>query len=192
MNTSSNTLANQLWHPTSSFFSIRNLVLAVAGSLLVAIAAQVNIPMYPVPMTLQTLAVLAIGAAFGARLGAATLALYAIEGAAGLPFFAQMKSGLAVITGASGGYIIGFILAAALVGYLAERGWDKSLGKMILASLLGAAVLYIPGLIWLHNFAADWAQTFEWGITPFLAGDVVKAVLAALGFQAAWMGLGTK
>lgn len=189
---SSSILANQIWQPTGSLFSIRNAVLAIAGSVVVAIAAQVNIPMYPVPMTLQTLAVLAIGAGFGARLGAATLALYAIEGAAGLPFFAQMKSGLAVITGATGGYIVGFILAAALVGYLAERGWDKSLGKMVLASLLGAAVLYIPGLIWLHNFAADWAQTFEWGFTPFLAGDIVKAVIAALGFQAAWMSLGKK
>lgn len=189
---SSSILANQIWQSTGSLFSIRNAVLAIAGSVVVAIAAQVNIPMYPVPMTLQTLAVLAIGAGFGARLGAATLALYAIEGAAGLPFFAQMKSGLAVITGATGGYIVGFILAAALVGYLAERGWDKSLGKMVLASLLGAAVLYIPGLIWLHNFAADWAQTFEWGFTPFLAGDIVKAVIAALGFQAAWMSLGKK
>lgn len=189
---SSSILANQIWQPTGSLFSIRNAVLAIVGSVVVAIAAQVNIPMYPVPMTLQTLAVLAIGAGFGARLGAATLALYAIEGAAGLPFFAQMKSGLAVITGATGGYIVGFILAAALVGYLAERGWDKSLGKMVLASLLGAAVLYIPGLIWLHNFAADWAQTFEWGITPFLVGDIVKAVIAALGFQAAWMSLGKK
>lgn len=189
---SSTTLANRVWPQANANGLVRNAALAIAGSLLVALAAQINIPMYPVPMTLQTLAVLAIGAAFGARLGAATLALYAVEGAVGLPFFAQMKSGLATISGPSGGYIIGFILAAALVGYLAERGWDKSIPKMIAASLLGAVVLYIPGLVWLHNVAADWAQTFEWGLTPFVVGDIVKAVLAALGFQAAWMGLGKK
>jgi biotin transport system substrate-specific component len=179
-------LANQLWPQTSSNSLSRNLILAIVGSAIVAIAAQINIPMYPVPMTMQTLAVLVIGAAYGSRLGAATLGLYALEGAAGLPVFAQMKAGLGVITGASGGYIIGFIIAAALVGYLAEQGWSRSIPKMIVASLLGAIVLYIPGLVWLHQFANGWAQTFEWGITPFIAGDIVKAILAALGFQAAW------
>ena len=188
MNTST-TLASRLWPQVNSNTILRNIVLAVLGSAVVAIAAQVNVPMYPVPMTLQTLAVLAIGAAFGARLGAATLALYAVEGAAGLPVFAQMKAGVAVIAGPSGGYIIGFILAAALVGYLAERGWDKNMGKMIVASLLGAVVLYIPGLIWLHNAAPDWATTFAWGLTPFVVGDIAKALLAALGFQIAWSGL---
>lgn len=185
-------LADQVWQPTQSLFSVRNIVLAVIGSLVVAIAAQINIPMVPVPMTLQTLAVLSIGAAFGARLGAATLALYALEGAAGLPVFAQMKAGVAIVAGPTGGYIIGFILAAALVGYLAEQGWSRSIPKMIVAALLGAIVLYIPGLVWLHQFANGWAQTFEWGITPFIVGDIVKAVIAALGFQLAWMSLGKK
>ena len=185
MNTSS-LLANQIWQPTQSLFSVRNLALAVIGSLVVAIAAQINIPMVPVPMTLQTLAVLSIGAAFGARLGAATLALYAVEGAAGLPVFAQMKAGAAIISGPTGGYIVGFILAAALVGYLAEKGWSRDIPKMVMAALLGAIVLYIPGLVWLHQFANGWSQTFEWGITPFILGDVVKAVIAALGFQVAW------
>lgn len=191
MNTSS-LLANQIWQPTQSLFSVRNLALAVIGSLFVAIAAQINIPMVPVPMTLQTLAVLSIGAAFGARLGAATLALYAVEGAAGLPVFAQMKAGAAIISGPTGGYIVGFILAAALVGYLAEKGWSRDIPKMVMAALLGAIVLYIPGLVWLHQFANGWSQTFEWGITPFILGDVVKAVIAALGFQVAWMSLGKK
>jgi biotin transport system substrate-specific component len=165
---------------------LRNVALAILGSAVVAIAAQINIPLPVVPLTMQTLAVLAIGAAYGARLGAATLALYAIEGAAGLPVFAQMKAGAGVIAGPTGGYIIGFILAAALVGYLAEQGWSRSIPKMIVASLLGAIVLYIPGLVWLHQFANGWAQTFEWGVTPFIVGDIVKAILAALGFQAAW------
>lgn len=188
MNTSS-ILANQIWQTTQSLISVRNIVLAIAGSLLVALAAQINIPMVPVPMTLQTLAVLAIGAAFGARLGAVTLTLYALEGAVGLPVFAQMKAGAAIITGPTGGYIIGFILAAAVVGYLAEQGWSRNFVKMIVASLLGAIVLYVPGLVWLHQFANGWAQTFEWGITPFIYGDILKAIIAALGFQAAWMGV---
>jgi biotin transport system substrate-specific component len=179
-------LANLLWPQTSSNTMLRNVALAILGSAVVAIAAQINIPLPVVPLTMQTLAVLAIGAAYGARLGAATLALYAIEGAAGLPVFAQMKAGAGVIAGPTGGYIIGFILAAALVGYLAEQGWSRSIPKMIVACLLGAIVLYIPGLVWLHQFANGWAQTFEWGITPFIAGDIVKAILAALGFQTAW------
>jgi biotin transport system substrate-specific component len=179
-------LANQLWPQTSSNTMLRNVALAILGSAVVAIAAQINIPLPVVPLTMQTLAVLAIGAAYGARLGTATLALYAVEGASGLPVFAQMKAGVGVIAGPTGGYIIGFILAAALVGYLAEQGWSRSIPKMIVASLLGAIVLYIPGLVWLHQFANGWAQTFEWGITPFIAGDIVKAILAALGFQAAW------
>jgi biotin transport system substrate-specific component len=185
-------LANQLWQQTDSNKLLRNVVLAVVGSLIVAIAAQINIPMIPVPMTLQTLAVLGVGAAYGSRLGAATLALYALEGAVGLPVFAQMKAGAAVIAGPTGGYIVGFILAAALLGYLAEQGWSRSIPKMIAASLLGAIVLYVPGLLWLHQFANGWAQTFEWGITPFVLGDIVKAVLAALGFQAAWSLIGKR
>jgi biotin transport system substrate-specific component len=179
-------LANQLWQQTDSNKLLRNVVLAVVGSLIVAIAAQVNVPLPVVPLTMQTLAVLSIGAAFGARLGAATLALYAVEGAVGLPVFAQMKAGAGVIAGPTGGYIIGFILAAALVGYLAEQGWSRNLPKMLAASLLGAIVLYVPGLIWLHQFANGWAQTFEWGLTPFVIGDIVKAAIAALGFKAAW------
>lgn len=183
---SSTTLSAKIWPQTQGNTMLRNVGLAVQGSAIVAIAAQINIPLPVVPLTLQTLAVLAIGAAYGARLGAATLALYAIEGAAGLPVFAQMKAGAAVIAGPTGGYIVGFILAAALVGYLAEKGWSSNIAKMIAASLLGAAVLYIPGLIWLHQFANGWAQTFEWGITPFILGDIVKAIIAALGFKAAW------
>ena len=82
--------------------------------------------------------------------------------------------------------------AAALVGYLAEKNWDRSLVKMFVAAILGAIVLYIPGLLWLHQFASGWPQTMEWGLTPFVAGDLVKAALVALGFQGAWNLLGKK
>ena len=183
MNTS--LLSDRLW-PTTGF--ARNAILAVAGSLIVAAAAQVNVPMVPVPMTLQTLAVLMVGAAYGARLGAATLALYALEGALGLPVFAEFKSGFML---ASFGYVLGFIAAAYVVGFLAERGWDRSPIRMFAAMLLGAAVLYVPGLIWLSAWIGA-EKAIQFGLMPFVLGDVVKAAVAALGFPAAWALLGRR
>lgn len=183
MNTS--LLSNRLWPSTGL---ARNAVLAFAGTLIVAAAAQVNVPMLPVPMTLQTLAVLMIGAAYGARLGAATLALYALEGAIGLPVFAQFKSGVML---ASFGYVLGFIAAAYVVGFLAERGWDRSPVRMFAAMLLGAAVLYVPGLIWLSAWIG-FEKAIQFGLIPFIPGDIVKAAVAALGFPAAWALLGRR
>jgi biotin transport system substrate-specific component len=179
LNQSNASLASQIW-PEAKNNLLRNIVLAVAGSVVVAVAAQINVPMIPVPMTLQTFAVLAIGMAYGARLGAATLSLYMLEGMAGLPVFAQMKSGVATVIGPSGGYIIGFILAAGLLGFLAERGWGSGTIKAIAATIACGALIYVPGLIWLHGFAADWSQTLEWGLTPFILGDLIKAVLVVL------------
>ena len=177
----SSLLSDRLW-PVSDNALVRTAVLAVVGSLIVAAAAQINVPMLPVPMTLQSLAVLAIGAAYGARLGALTLALYALEGVVGLPVFAEFKSGFML---ASFGYVLGFILAAGLVGWLAERGWDRSGVKMFAAMLLGAAVLYGPGLAWLAVWIGSFAKAIEFGLLPFIAGDVVKAAIAALAFPAA-------
>jgi biotin transport system substrate-specific component len=196
------TIANHIT-PISNDMT-RNIVLAVVGSLIVAGAAQISIPMWPVPMTLQTLAVLAVGGAYGARLGAATLALYAVEGAAGLPFFAGGKHGIFdakldyLFPSGSMGYVVGFILAAALVGYLAQSGWINSFARMIAASLLGAAVLYIPGLLWLGvwaaktqgmDVAAATQAAFSWGLIPFIPGDIIKAVIAGLGLSATWNGV---
>ena len=184
----SSLLSDRLWPSTGGALT-RNAVLAIAGSLIVAAAAQINVPMLPVPMTLQTLAVLAIGAAYGARLGAITLALYALEGAAGLPVFAEFKSGFML---ASFGYVLGFILAAALVGWLAERGWDRSPWKMFAAMILGAAVVYVPGLAWLAAWTGSIATAVQYGLVPFIAGDLVKAAIAALGFPAVWALLGRR
>lgn len=175
-------LSDRLW-PAAGSDLTRKAILAVLGSALVAAAAQINVPMLPVPMTLQSLAVLAIGAAYGSRLGAITLALYALEGAVGLPVFAEFKSGVML---ASFGYVLGFIAAAYVVGYLAERGWDKSIPKMFAAMMLGAAVLYVPGLLWLGVWVGSASNAIAWGLTPFIAGDLVKAAIAALGFAAAW------
>ena len=201
------TLANTLWPQTQSSNLVRNIVLAVVGSLVVAGAAQVTIPMWPVPMTLQTLAVLGIGAAYGARLGAATLLLYAIEGAVGLPFFAGGKSGIFdtkldyMFPSGSMGYIVGFIMAAWLVGKLVESGWVDTLTKSALAALVGGALLYVPGLIWLAIWAAKTmnmdaatatSSALSWGLYPFIVGDVLKAVLAGVGVPAITSLLGRK
>ena len=205
MGTSNLTLAGILW-PTSSLSLnwTRTILLAILGSAIVAISAQISVPLYPVPMTLQTLAVLAVGAAYGARLGAITLVLYALEGAVGLPVFADFQAGLFLSTGEitpRGGYIIGFILAAGLVGYLVEKGWGSSILKLCAAMLLGAAIVHVPGLIWLTgwycvmrgmNVAPAIVQALSTGLLPFILGDIVKAVLAALAFPAAFSLLGRR
>ncbi len=203
MGTSNLTLAGRLW-PTSSVNWTRAILLAILGSAIVAISAQVSVPMMPVPMTLQTLAVLAVGAAYGARLGAITLALYALEGAVGLPVFADFQAGLFLPTGeilATGGYIIGFILAAGLVGHLVEKGWGANVFKLSGAMLLGAAVVYVPGLIWLVGWlivmkgmeaTSAIAVAVSTGLLPFIFGDIIKAVLAALAFPAAFSLLGRR
>jgi biotin transport system substrate-specific component len=203
MGTPNLTLVGHLW-PASSMSWTRTILLAILGSVIVALAAQVSVPMLPVPMTLQTLAVLTVGGAYGARLGAGTLALYALEGAVGLPVFANFQAGLFLPTGeiiATGGYIIGFIVAAGLVGYLVEKGWGASVLKLCAAMLLGAAVLYIPGLLWLTGWLgimkemdATSATTVAVtsGMLPFIPGDIIKAVLAALAFPAAFSLLGRK
>lgn len=197
MGTSNLTLAGHLW-PASTMNWTRTILLAILGSVIVAIAAQVSVPMLPVPMTLQTLAVLAVGAAYGARLGAITLALYALEGAAGLPVFANFQAGMFLPTGeiiATGGYIIGFIVAAGLVGYLVEKGWGANVFKLCAAMLIGAAVVYLPGLIWLvgwlgvmkgMDLTSAITVALTTGALPFILGDIIKAVLAALAFPAAF------
>jgi biotin transport system substrate-specific component len=191
MNTQNPTLASRFW-PATTGDALRTAVLAVLGSFAVAVAAQIQVPMLPVPMTLQTLAVLAIGAGYGARLGALTMALYALEGLAGLPVFAGLTAGPAILAGPTGGYIAGFVIAAYVTGRLAERGWDRSELTMLAAMLAGAAVLYVPGLLWLQGFVGGPAKALEFGLYPFVVGDLVKAGLAALAFPAVWRLLGTR
>ena len=190
MNTPNLTLMGYIWpsHSTAAYW-LRGIVLAVLGSLIVAAAAQVQVSMLPVPMTLQTLAVLAIGGAYGARLGAATLALYVAEGAAGLPVYAGFKAGLPVLMGPTGGYLIGFIIAAGVVGYLAQKSWDRNAFTTFAAMLIGAAIIYVPGLAWLYTFMGSVPGTLAAGLYPFLLADVIKAVLAAVAFPATWLAL---
>jgi biotin transport system substrate-specific component len=171
----------------------RHLVLILAGVLLVAACAQIYIPTLPVPFTGQTFGVLLVGGALGFRRAAASLALYVLLGAVGLPIFAEGRAGLAILQGATGGYLVGFIVAAALVGRLAELGWDRHIGGAVGAMLLGSAIIYAVGVPWL-SVSLDLApsEAIAAGMTPFLAWDAVKLVAAAAIFPVAWWIVGRR
>jgi biotin transport system substrate-specific component len=187
------TLAEVLW--PSDAKALRAIVLALIGSAVLWASAKIQVPFYPVPMTLQTLAVLGLGMAYGWRLAFATLLLYLAQGAFGLPVFAgtpEKGIGLAYMMGPTGGYLLGFLLAATLCGWLAERGWDRNVATTALAMLLGNIVIYVPGLLWLGTLVGWDKPVLEWGLTPFLAGDATKLVLAALILPGLWTLLGRK
>jgi len=182
-----NTLATALLPLDNAL--LRNLMLAFAGSLLLWVSAKISIPFWPVPLTMQTLVVLMIGMAFGARLGAATVALYLLEGAAGLPVFSgtpEKGIGLTYMMSTTGGYLFGFVVAAGAVGFLAERGWDRNLSTTALAMLIGTVLIYIPGVLWLGMVLGWDKPILSWGLTPFLAGDALKLVIAAVLMPSLW------
>jgi len=164
----------------------RDAALVVAGSLIVALSAQVavRLPFSPVPVTAQTLAVLLVGATLGSKRGALSLLAYLVEGLAGLPVFAAGASGPAYLLGPTGGYLAGFVAAAFVTGWLVERGWGKHVGRALLAMLAGSATIYLFGLSWLSLFAGR--QALALGLLPFLAGDVVKAIAGAALLPAGW------
>ena len=186
------TMISILWPSSGAQPWLRNVILAIAGSLFVAASAQVQVPMWPVPMTGQTFAVLVVGMAYGSRLGAATLALYMAEGAIGLPVFANLSGGYGVLIGTTGGYILGFVLAAGLVGFLAERGWDRSVWHTGLAMVAGNLVIYALGVLWLGSVVGWDKPVLEWGLYPFLIGDLLKIALAAISLPLAWRLLSRK
>lgn len=171
---------------------LRTAALVLGGAALVAVCAQISIPMYPVPLTLQTLAVLLVGAALGSRKGAGAMLTYLAAGAAGLPVFAG--GGASLLSAKTGyltptlGYLLGFVLAAGLVGYLAER-WaaDRTPLGTALAMLAGSAVIYIPGLLLLGALTGLKGESLlSAGLTPFLLGDAIKLALAAALLPGAW------
>ena len=171
----------------------KQAALVVLGIAVLAVAAKIKVPMWPVPITMGTFAVLSIGAAYGARLGLVTIFGYMLIGALGFDVFAGStaeKFGLEYMMGGTGGYLVGYVLATVLLGYLARLGWDRSAPKMALAMVLGNALIYIPGLIWLGMLFGWDKPILAWGLTPFLVGDVVKLVLAAALFPAIWKFVG--
>ncbi len=164
-----------------------DLGLIVAGAALTAALAQVVIPLKPVPITGQTLGVLVVGASLGATRGAASMVLYALVGTLGLPVFSDYSSGLTELLGATGGYLVGFVPAAALTGWLAQRRWERSLLRGVLGFVAGSGVVFLIGLPWLKVVAGlTWPETLGAGLYPFIIGGVVKAVAAALVLRGAW------
>lgn len=176
--------------------------LVALGIAILAISAKIQVPMWPspVPVTMGTFAVLALGAAYGPRLGLMTILGYMGLGALGANVFAGSGSvhGLAYMMGSTGGYLLGYVLATVGLGLAARAGWDRSVVKMGGAMLIGNALIYVPGVLWLHHiivagglfhadkFASVWGQTIAWGLTPYLIGDAMKLALAALLLPAAW------
>lgn len=183
---------------------VRHAILVVAASLFIAASAQlrINLPFSPVPITGQTFAWLLMPALLGPRLGVAAALLYLVEGAVGLPFFAGGKSGWQAISmfqaaGSTSGYLIGSVLAAAVVGRLAERGWDRRPLGMAAAMVIGNLAIYIPGVLMLWMWANGHTALlkmdtvpFSWAITagllPFIAGDIAKLILAASLLPSGW------
>ena len=184
---SQNTLAQTLWNRENTL--LRNLCLAILASAALWASAKIQVPFWPVPMTMQTFVVLTIGMAFGWRLGAAAVLLYFAQGALGLPVFAgtpEKGIGLAYIAGPTGGYLVGFVLAAGVVGWLAEKKWDRNVFTTAAAFLIGNVVLYVPGLLWLGAVLGWDKPVLEFGLYPFLPGDALKLVLAAVLFPVLW------
>ena len=178
-------LAQSLWPAAAGGQVARNLVLAVLGSVALAVSAKISVPFFPVPMTMQTFVVLTIGRAFGGRLAGATVLLYLAEGALGLPVFTK-GAGLAYMAGPTGGYLLGFLVAAAAMGRLAEMGWDRSLARTLPAMLLGQVVIFGFGVAWLVQIVGDWDKALTAGLLPFVWGEVFKTALAAATLPFAW------
>lgn len=173
---------------------VLDIVLVAAGAALTAVLAQVIIPMYPVPITGQTLAVLLVGATLGWARGAASLGLYLALGLVGLPVFAPQDdgshlTGMAALAAPSFGYIIGFVFAAAAIGWLSERTWDRHVLKALATFVGGSLIVFAFGLPWLAAVTGGTlVQVLEWGLLPFIPGGIIKAVIAAALLPLAWWG----
>lgn len=188
------TLAQAYWPATRQDTArwLRTAVLIACGVAAMAIAAKIRIPFWPVPVTMQTFVVLTVGAAYGAGLGVATMLAYLAVGALGFDIFTSSSAetnGLAYMLGGTGGYLVGFVLAAWVLGRLAESGWDRSVPKMAGAMLIGNALIYVPGVLWLgylYASAKGWAWVTQVGFTNFLLSDALKLALAAILLPALW------
>ena len=168
---------------------VMDVVLVVAGAALVTVLAQLVIPLQPVPITGQTLAVLLVGSTLGSLRGAISMVLYAALGLVGLPVYSDGTHGAGVLFGATGGYIVGFILSAALVGWLAERQWDRKILKALATFAAGSLAVFAVGLPWLAVVLhLNLQQTLEAGFYPFIIGGIIKAVIAAGLLPLAWWG----
>jgi len=166
---------------------IREIVLVVTGSILIAFAAQFYFPLpfSPVPITGQTFAVLLLAALYGHNRGGLTVLTYLILGIAGRPVFASGTFGIATIVGPTGGYLVGFLPAAYIVGFLSKKGWDRKVWTTATSMIIGNVVIYLAGITWLSRFVG-WDNVLQAGLIPFLIGDSAKIVLATLLLPTGW------
>jgi biotin transport system substrate-specific component len=189
------TLANALWPARgASLPALRAAALMVLGTVALWLSAKIQVPLWPVPVTMQTFVVLTLGIAYGWRLAGATMLLYLIEGAVGLPVFAgtwEEGGGVGHLVGPTAGYLIGFVVAAAVAGRLAERGWDRSPVSAAAAMVIGNLVIYGLGLAWL-GAQIGYGPAVQHGLLPFLIGDAIKVVLGAALLPLAWKALGRR
>jgi biotin transport system substrate-specific component len=187
-NTPSQTLSDVIWSEQSNRW-LRFLAFAVAGSIALTISAKVSIPAIPVPFTLQTLVVLLLGFAYGPALAGATVGLYLLQGAFGLPVFQgtpEKGLGVAYMMGPTGGYLLGFFVATVVCGKLAQKGWDKRFSSMALGMIAGNAIIYAFGLAWLGTLIGWDKPVLQYGMIPFLVGDLIKIGIAVALVPMIW------
>jgi biotin transport system substrate-specific component len=180
--------------PEGALRIVTAIVLVLVGTAILTLSAKIQVPFWPVPMTLQTFAIMAIAAAYGSRLAVATVLAYLAEGFVGLPVDAGAGAGPVYFLGPTGGYLVGFLAAAWIVGAAADRGWDRSVPKLFGAMIVADIVVFVLGFLWLAWFAQlssgaqgiGAAKAFAGGVVPFLLGDLLKIVLAGLAVPAVW------
>ena len=181
------TLAQTLWQGED--VKIRNILLVIAGSLALWASAKIQVPFYPVPMTMQTFVVLVIGMAFGWKLGIASVILYLTEGALGIPVFAgtpEKGIGIAYMFGPTGGYLLGFVASAGTVGWLSSKGWDRNTFTTLAAMIIGTAIIFLFGIVWLGTVIGWEKPVLDFGLFPFLPGAAFKIALAAAILPLIW------
>ena len=167
---------------------LKEATLVSFGILVLILGAKISVPMWPVPVTMGTFAVLGLGALYGPRLGLTTILLYFLVGVAGFDVFhgsSPVNNGLSYMSGPTGGYLLGYLLATLVLGLSARSGWDRSPRRMFVVLLAGNFVIYVPGILWLGVLLGWDKPILAWGLTPFLVGDSIKLALLALLLPAA-------
>lgn len=189
-------LSEEIWPAEGAALWVKRMVLVALGIAVLAVAAKIKVPLWPspVPVTMGTFAVLTIGTAYGPRLGLATIFGYMLIGMLGYDVFAGSsaeKFGVEYMMGGTGGYLVGYVLATLALGFAARKRWDRNVWQMAGAMLVGNALIYIPGILWLAHLYTWDQPILAWGLTPFLIGDAVKLILAALIVPAVWKIVGS-
>jgi biotin transport system substrate-specific component len=191
-----NSLVEEVFFKTDSFLMFRRLTLVVVGIFILTLFSKIKIPIWPspVPINLATLSVLTIGLTYGPKLGLMTVFGYLILGTLGFDVFANSSAkvnGMEYMLGSTGGYLFGYLLATIALGFLARAGWDRNVFKIVLALIIGNALIYIPGIFWLAELYTWNKPILAWGLTPFLIGDALKILLAALVIPSMWKFIGS-